>query len=46
MRDVLKSQPNLQIKQAEVAELLIEELAPAEVEPAPATSPGLRARLS
>ena len=44
MRDVLESQPNLQIKQAEVAELLIEELAPGEAEPAPAATPG-RARI-
>ena len=40
MREVLESQPNLQIKQAEVAELLIEELAPGDPEPARATSPG------
>ena len=39
MREVLESQPNLQIKQAEVAELLIEELAPGDPEPARATSP-------
>jgi tRNA uridine 5-carboxymethylaminomethyl modification enzyme len=39
MREVLESQPNLQIKQAEVAELLIEELAPGEAEQwSPATA--------
>ncbi len=32
MREVLESQPNLQVKQAEVAELLIEEFAPGDAE--------------
>ena len=43
MRDVLESQPNLQIKQAEVAELLIEELAPGEAEPRLRPAPAARA---